>query len=111
MPRTSRERCNRIADVAEVMRPQASVLFLVDAAQSAGHLPIDLREAGIDILACPGHKGVARTTRDRPACDRAGIEHRLHSLRQGAPEPTAKTTISRNPCPTSSKQATTTPPA
>lgn len=34
------------------------VLFVVDAAQSAGHLPIDMKEMCIDALCVPGHKGL-----------------------------------------------------
>ena len=34
------------------------VFFLVDAAQSAGHVPIDMAAMGIDGLALPGHKGL-----------------------------------------------------
>ena len=34
------------------------ILFVVDAAQSAGHLPIDIREMQIDALCVPGHKGL-----------------------------------------------------
>lgn len=34
------------------------LLFLVDAAQSVGHLPIDLARDGITALAAPGHKGL-----------------------------------------------------
>lgn len=30
----------------------------MDAAQTAGHVPIEFHEAGIDLLACPGHKGL-----------------------------------------------------
>ncbi len=36
----------------------AGILFLVDAAQSAGIVPIDVREMNIDLLAAPGHKGL-----------------------------------------------------
>lgn len=34
------------------------LLFLVDAAQSAGHLLIDMEEMGIDLLALTGHKAL-----------------------------------------------------
>lgn len=34
------------------------VLFLVDAAQSAGAVPIDVQAMNIDLLAAPGHKGL-----------------------------------------------------
>ena len=34
------------------------ILFVVDAAQSAGHLPINMTEMQIDALCAPGHKGL-----------------------------------------------------
>ncbi|MEM3452399.1 MAG: cysteine desulfurase [Candidatus Hadarchaeum sp.] len=34
------------------------VLYLVDAAQSVGHMPVDVRRIGCDFLAAPGHKGL-----------------------------------------------------
>ena len=34
------------------------VLCLLDAAQTAGTVPIDVEELGVDFLACPGHKGL-----------------------------------------------------
>lgn len=34
------------------------LLFLVDAAQTAGHVPIDVNAMFIDLLALPGHKGL-----------------------------------------------------
>ncbi|HWI51154.1 MAG TPA: aminotransferase class V-fold PLP-dependent enzyme [Symbiobacteriaceae bacterium] len=46
-----------VAEIGAVAR-QAGVLFLVDAAQSAGALPIDMRQMGIHLLAAPGHKGL-----------------------------------------------------
>lgn len=34
------------------------ILFALDCAQSAGHLPIDMQKSGIDFLVAPGHKGL-----------------------------------------------------
>jgi cysteine desulfurase family protein len=46
-----------IAGVSAIAR-EAGVLFLLDAAQSAGAVPIDVVAGGIDLLAVPGHKGL-----------------------------------------------------
>lgn len=37
---------------------EAGALFLVDAAQSAGYIDINVISTGIDLLAAPGHKGL-----------------------------------------------------
>ena len=34
------------------------ILFVCDAAQSAGHIPIDIKAAKIDVLCAPAHKGL-----------------------------------------------------
>src|SRR6266851_1019021 len=39
-----------------------NLLFLVDAAQTAGVIPIDVRELAIDLLAFPGHKSLLGPT-------------------------------------------------
>ncbi|MBD2871757.1 aminotransferase class V-fold PLP-dependent enzyme [Paenibacillus arenilitoris] len=46
-----------VADIAE-MTKKYGIKLLVDAAQSAGILPIDVKAMGIDMLAFPGHKGL-----------------------------------------------------
>ena len=46
-----------ILPLAKLCR-EAGALFLVDAAQSAGYLPIDVERFSIDLLAVPGHKGL-----------------------------------------------------
>lgn len=49
-----------IQPVAEMVSiaHKAGALFLVDAAQAAGALPIDMQEMGIDLLAFTGHKAL-----------------------------------------------------
>jgi len=46
-----------IADISAIARA-AGALFLLDAAQSAGSVPIDVVATPIDLLAAPGHKGL-----------------------------------------------------
>jgi cysteine desulfurase / selenocysteine lyase len=46
-----------IADVGRIAR-EREVLYLVDAAQTAGVIPIDIQAAKIDLLALPGHKSL-----------------------------------------------------
>ncbi len=50
-----------LADVGRIAR-EHDVLFLVDAAQTAGVLPIHVREMLIDLLAFPGHKSLLGPT-------------------------------------------------
>lgn len=45
-------------DLLAAIAREAGALFLLDAAQSAGHEMIDVRKSGIDLLAVPGHKGL-----------------------------------------------------
>ena len=46
-----------VEQMAELCR-QYGVPFVVDAAQSAGSLPVSLRNWGADFIAMPGHKGL-----------------------------------------------------
>jgi cysteine desulfurase family protein len=46
-----------IGEIGALAR-RAGALFLVDAAQSAGILPLHVYNMGIDLLAAPGHKGL-----------------------------------------------------
>jgi cysteine desulfurase family protein len=46
-----------IKDIARITHARGGVLIL-DAAQSAGDLAIDMQDLGVDVLAAPGHKGL-----------------------------------------------------
>jgi cysteine desulfurase family protein len=50
-----------VAAFGQVCR-EHDLLFLVDAAQTAGVLPIDVQEMNIDLLALPGHKSLLGPT-------------------------------------------------
>lgn len=46
-----------VAQMAQLCR-QRGIPFILDAAQSAGTLPVSLTELGADFIAMPGHKGL-----------------------------------------------------
>jgi cysteine desulfurase family protein len=50
-----------VAEVGRIAR-EHELLFLVDAAQTAGVVPIDVQDMGIDLLAVPGHKSLLGPT-------------------------------------------------
>lgn len=67
LPHTAAIICTHASNICSVTLPLAEIgalcrekglLFIVDAAQSAGHLPIDMQKMGIHALAVPAHKGL-----------------------------------------------------
>ncbi|MCE9531511.1 MAG: aminotransferase class V-fold PLP-dependent enzyme [Planctomycetes bacterium] len=50
-----------IAEIGRVAK-EADLVFLVDAAQTAGVIPIDIQALNIDLLAVPGHKSLLGPT-------------------------------------------------
>lgn len=71
-----------IADYADICR-RARVPLLVDAAQSAGRVPIDFEATGIDLLAVPGHKYLMGPLGTGALIFRPGLENRIDPLREG----------------------------
>jgi cysteine desulfurase family protein len=71
-----------IDDVGEMARAHGA-FFLVDAAQSAGHIPIDVSRSPIDLLAAPGHKGLLGPLGTGILYVGPGVEEQLESVRQG----------------------------
>jgi cysteine desulfurase family protein len=62
---------------------ETEVLYLVDAAQTVGHLPLDVRRIGCHFLAAPGHKGLLGPLGVGVLYVAPGAEEQLESLRQG----------------------------
>jgi len=68
--------------VGEVCRARG-VPMLVDAAQSLGHVPIDVEAMHIDLLAFPGHKGLMGPLGTGGLYIRPGLEDLIEPVRQG----------------------------
>jgi cysteine desulfurase / selenocysteine lyase len=71
-----------IREIGKIAR-EAGVLFLVDGAQSVGHVPIDVQADCIDLLAAPGHKGLMGPLGTGFLYLRPGVEKRVRPLRWG----------------------------
>ncbi|MEO6435197.1 MAG: aminotransferase class V-fold PLP-dependent enzyme [Tepidisphaeraceae bacterium] len=71
-----------IRAIGKIAREHA-IPLLVDAAQSAGHVPIDVQADGIDLLAAPGHKGLLGPLGTGFLYIRPGVDKFLVPLREG----------------------------
>ena len=77
--------CGSVQDIAAVSQiaRRHEIPLLVDAAQTIGHLPIDLTKTPIDLLAFPGHKGLLGPLGTGGLYIRPGLEQRLRPLKEG----------------------------
>ncbi len=71
-----------VAEVGKIAQAHG-IPFLVDAAQSVGHVPIDVRAMGIDLLAFPGHKGLLGPLGTGALYIRPGLEKQMATSREG----------------------------
>lgn len=71
-----------IESIAQVLHGHDAFL-LVDAAQTAGHVPLNVQQMGIDLLAAPGHKGLLGPLGTGVLYVRPGVEQELHPYRIG----------------------------
>ncbi len=71
-----------VDQVAAIARSRA-VPCLIDAAQSVGHVPIDVQALGADFVAFPGHKGLLGPLGTGVLYIRTGAEHDLPTMKEG----------------------------
>jgi len=71
-----------IEAIGKVCRDMA-VPLLVDAAQSVGHIPVDIQAMNIDLLATPGHKGLLGPLGTGVLVMRPGMERLIETYREG----------------------------
>ncbi|MCC7349652.1 MAG: aminotransferase class V-fold PLP-dependent enzyme [Phycisphaerales bacterium] len=71
-----------IRQIGRIAR-EHGIPFVVDAAQSAGHLPIDVQADFIDLLAAPGHKALMGPLGTGILYIRPGLEKQLIPLKEG----------------------------
>jgi cysteine desulfurase/selenocysteine lyase len=71
-----------IDEIGRVVR-ESKAFYLVDAAQSLGHVPIDVRTFEVDLMAAPGHKGLLGPLGTGVLYIRPGVERDLKPLRCG----------------------------
>ena len=59
--------CAHVPNLISTVRPineigrlcrESGIIFVLDAAQSAGHIPINIKDSCVDILCAPAHKGL-----------------------------------------------------
>ena len=96
-----------IRQIGAIAREHA-VPLIVDAAQSAGHLPIDLQADNIDLLAAPGHKNLLGPLGTGFLYVRPGVEKILRTSREGGTGSASKALGSRISCPIATNPAVTT---
>ena len=70
------------AEVGRIAREHGA-RFLLDAAQSLGHLPISVDALHVDFLAAPGHKGLLGPLGTGVLFIRSGLESEIESTVQG----------------------------
>ena len=70
------------AEIGNICR-QRGTRFLLDAAQTLGHLPVSVIDFNADLLAAPGHKGLLGPLGTGVLYVRPEIVDELQSTRQG----------------------------
>lgn len=72
-----------LEEIGKITRDRGDVLLCVDAAQTAGSLPIDVTKMSIDLLAFTGHKSLYGPQGTGGLYIREGLDHNILPLMRG----------------------------
>ena len=50
--------CGKILPIKELKNARKNTVFIADCSQTAGHIPIDIKYLGADVICVPAHKGL-----------------------------------------------------
>ncbi len=77
--------CGSLQDTLAIgkIAKQNGIPFLIDAAQSIGHIPFDVSAMNADMVAFPGHKGLLGPLGTGVLYIKEGFENRLRPVREG----------------------------
>ena len=91
----------RVQSVAELTRVAHAhgACVLLDAAQTAGHWPLNMMELEVDFLAAAGHKGLLGPLGTGILCIRRGLETQLQPLRFGGTGTSSESLMQPNDMP------------
>ncbi len=92
LPQTRLVCCTHASNVTGILQPiesigricrEANVVFLVDGAQTAGHVEICLKELPVDLFVTSGHKGLLGILGTGLLYLKSGLEQEIDPYRQG----------------------------
>lgn len=72
----------RANEIGKIVR-ESHACYLVDAAQTLGHIPVSVESIGCDLLAAPGHKGLLGPLGTGVLYVAPGVEKKLRAIRHG----------------------------
>ena len=91
-PTTKLIACVHVSNVTGTLQPveavgtiarEAGIPYVVDAAQSIGHVEIDVQKLGADFVAFPGHKGLMGPLGTGVLYVKPGAEKICHTMKEG----------------------------
>ncbi len=72
-----------VKEIGAMLKKYENTYYMIDSAQTAGVIPIDVNEFNLDLMAFPGHKSLLGPQGTGGLYVREGMEEYIYSLKQG----------------------------